>query len=209
MAACPKYVTSISSTENIGDSLVKINNNFWNLKEAICGIKKTLDDRVQIRTFFYYGPNSSSDSTSGMQNNVTSRPSNIRIENFVNQASQLNLPSMSDPGDIAFVIYQKTGFLIQQAIRVTSGTVNVQGTSAGSAVTTNTNVPIFNPPLTKTVAWSTTSPDQFANFSPAFIIWRLTYNGILYKTDSGFPKFSQAETASTTNWNNPLAWSTY
>jgi hypothetical protein len=42
-----------------------------------------------------------------------------------------------------------------------------------------------------------------------FIIWKLTYNGSLYKTDSGFPKFSQAETLSTPNWNNPLAWSQY
>lgn len=209
MARCPRYITPISNTENIGDSLVKINNNFWNLKEALCGIKKTLDDTVQVRTFFYYGPNSSADSTSGMQNNIASRPSNATIENFVNSFSQLSLPSVSDINDVAYVIYQKTGFLIQEAVRVTSGTVPVQGTSPGSAVTTSTNVPIYNPPLTKIVPWSTTSPDRFATFSPVFVIWRLTYNGTEYITDSNFPKYSQAETASTPNWNNPLAWATY
>ena len=207
MARCPRYITPISNTENVGDSLVKINNNFWNLKEALCGIIKTLDDTVQVRTFFYYGPNSSSDSTSGMQNNIASRPSNTTIENFVN--NELSLPSMSDIDDIAYVIFQKTGFLIQEAVRLTSGTVNVPGTSPGSAGTTNTNVPIYNPPLTKVVPWSTTSPDRFATFSPAFVIWKLTYNGTSYIIDTGFPKFSQAETSSTPNWNNPLAWSTY
>lgn len=209
MAACPRYITEINNTENVGDSLVKLNNNFWNLKEAICDIKKTLDDTVQVRTFFYYGPNSSADSTSGMQNNTTSRPSNTTIEAFVNSPTQLNLPTISDTNDIAYVIYQKTGYLVKQATRQTSGSVPVIGTSPGSASTTNTNVPIYNPPLTKPGTWSTTTPDSYTIFSPVFIIWKLTYNGTAYKTDSGFPKFSQAETLSTPNWNNPVAWSQF
>jgi hypothetical protein len=210
MATCPRYITPITNSENVGDSLIKINNNFWNLKEALCGIVKTLDDTVRVRTFFYYGPNSPNDPNSMavlMREGQASRPANITIETFIN--TELNLPSISDVNDVAYVIYQKTGFLMQQAIRTTSGTVPVPGTSAGGAVTTNTNVPIYNPPLTKNVPWSTTTPDRYGIFSPAFIIWRLTYKFGLYFTDPGFPKFSQAETASTPNWNNPLAWSAY
>jgi hypothetical protein len=209
MARYPRYVTEINNTESVGDSLVKINNNFWNLKTGLCDLIKQIDDIVQVRTFFYYGPNSSSDSTSGMQNNITSRPSNATIESFVNSSAQLNLPAVSQTNDIAWVIYQKTGYLMKQAVRVTSGTVSVVGTSAGAAVTTNTNVPIYNPPLTKQGPWSTRTPDLYTNYSPAYIIWKLTYNGTRYSTDTGFPKFSQAETISTTNWNQPQNWSQY
>jgi hypothetical protein len=205
----PQYVEPINLTENIGDSLVKINNNFWNIKEGLCEIKKRIEDSIEVRTFFYYGPNSSADSTSGMQDNITSRPSNSTIENFVNQAEQLNVPAISKRNDVVYIIYQKTGYLTQQATRITSGTVPVLGTSPGSAVTTSTNEPIFNPPLIKDGAWSTTSPDRFNVYSPAFIIWRLTFNGIVYRTDNTFPKFSQAETLSTPNWNNPRAWTNY
>jgi hypothetical protein len=205
----PQYVEPINLTENIGDSLVKINNNFWNINEGLCEVKKRIEDTVQVRTFFYYGPNSSADSTSGMQNNITSRPSNLTIENFVNQVGQLNVPAISKKNDIVYVIYQKTGYLAQQATRATSGTVPVLGTSPGSATTTSTNVPIFNPPLIKQGPWSTTSPDRFNVYSPAFIIWRLTFNGAVYKTDNTFPKFSQAETVSTPNWNNPRTWTNY
>ncbi len=205
----PQFVETIGRSENIGDSLVKINNNFWNLNQGLCDLKERIDSTVQVRTFFYYGPNSSADSTSGMQNNITSRPSNQTIENFVNQTNQLNVPAISKKNDVAYVIYQKTGFLAQQATRVTSGTVDVLGTSPGAATTTSTNVPIFNPPLIKTIPWSTTSPDRFNVYSPAFIIWRLTFNGNIYSTDNTFPKFSQAETISTPNWNNPRAWTNY
>lgn len=114
MSDCPVNVDLISSDEYIGSSLTKINNNFATLLSGACDIEKRVDNRVNIRTFFYYGPNSASDATSGMANNSASRPSDTRIENFVNQASQLNLPSISEPGDIAYVIYQKTGWYKQQ-----------------------------------------------------------------------------------------------
>jgi hypothetical protein len=39
-----------------------------------------------------------------------SRPSNMTIEAFVNSPSQLNVPSISNVGDISYVVYQKTGF---------------------------------------------------------------------------------------------------
>lgn len=210
MATYPLYVDPIRFTENVGDSLIKINNNFKNLEDGYCALKKQIDDIVQIRTFFYYGPNAQADSTSGMQNYQTSRPSNTRIAQFVNDSGQLNLPSMSDPGDIAFVVYQKTGFLAQQAVRTTSGYLPVLGTRPGSAGVSTTNDPIYNPPLTKYAAWSTTTPDLFNLFSPAYVIWRLTANqNNQYIMDAGWPRFSQAETLSTPNWNQPWKWAKY
>jgi hypothetical protein len=193
MATYPLYVDRINSTENVGDSLITLNNNFKNLEDGYCALKKQIDDKVQIRTFFYYGPNSETDSTSGMQHNTASRPSNGRITSFVNDPGQLNLPTMSDPGDIAYVIYQKTGYISSQAVRTTSG-----------------YVPVRSGALVKYAAWSTTSPDRFNLFSPVYIIWRLTANSNKqYIIDRGWPRFSQAETLSTPNWNQPWKWSKY
>jgi hypothetical protein len=206
----PQYVEPINLTENVGDSLIKINNNFENLKRGYCDLKQQIDDIVQIRTFFYFGPNAQADSTSGMQNYTTSRPSNFTIQTFVNDGSQLNLPSMSDPGDIAFVVYQKTGYLSQQAVRTTSGYVPVLGTSAAGAGVSTSNDPIYNPPLLKYAAWSTTTPDRYNLFSPAYVIWRLTAGqNKTYTVDSGWPKFTQAETLTTPNWNQPWKWAKY
>lgn len=214
MATCPRYVETIGVSENVGDSLIKINNNFKNLEEGFCKLKKQIDSIIQIRTFFYYGPNSTTDSTSGMQDNVTSRPSNTTIENFINSSSQLNLPQISRKGDIAYVIYQKTGYLSREATRQVSGTVTVPGTQAVITGTfTAGNGQVFpagqTVNITKTAAWSTTSPDRYNVYSPVFFIWRLNYNGIRYTTEGGFPKISQAETLSTTNWNNPRLWAKY
>jgi hypothetical protein len=125
MSECPVNVDLISSDEYIGDSLVKINNNFSSLLTDACNVEKRVDDRVNIRTFFYYGPNSASDATSGMDDNTASRPSDVRIENFVNDSSQLNLPPISEPGDIAYVIYQKTGWYKQQDSYYQSGVGSV------------------------------------------------------------------------------------
>jgi hypothetical protein len=196
MPACKKYVSFIDPFENIGDSLIKINNNFYNLKEVLLRIKANFESIVRVRTFFYYGMNSDIDATNGMQNNSVSRPSNIRIEDFCNSSSQLNLPRDSKRGDIAYVIYQKTGYLSQEATRITTGTINVCGSYGGQTQCRN-------------VGWRTTSPDYFTTYSPAFVIWKLLFNGTKYTVDVGFPKYSQAETISTPNWMNPRAWSTY
>lgn len=195
MANCPKYTSRINRSERIGDSLIKINNNFFNLKTELCNFHERLDSLVEVRTFFYYGPNASADATSGMQNETTSRPSNSTIENFVNSSQQLNLPSYSKAGDIAFIIYQKTGYLSRDAVRTKSGTVTVvaPGSREGS----------------KIVGWSTTAPDTYNVYSPVFVIWKLIYNGARYTTEIGFPKFSQAETISTPNWNKPQNWTQY
>lgn len=113
MATCTTDVTLISEDEYIGDSLTKINQNFQNLQTSTCDLKNKLDEQIQIRTFFYYGPNTPSDpqdGTAGMDNNTLTRPSDATIQSFVNSVSGLNLKPVSETGDIAYVIYQKTGW---------------------------------------------------------------------------------------------------
>lgn len=129
MATCTTDVTLISDDEYIGDSLTKINQNFQNLQASTCELKNKLDEQIQIRTFFYYGPNTPSDpqdGTAGMDNNALTRPSNTTIQSFVNSVSGLNLKQVSESGDIAYVIYQKTGWYtppVTEYIREGSGQV--------------------------------------------------------------------------------------
>ena len=47
-----KYIAPIRNTERIGDSLIKINNNFENLKTALCEVETKFDSTVTTRTFF-------------------------------------------------------------------------------------------------------------------------------------------------------------
>lgn len=113
MSTCNTDVTLIKSDEYIGDSLSTINQNFENLQNSVCDLSKKVDKQVNIRTFFYYGPNTPSDpqdGTAGMDNNNISRPSDITIQNFVNSPDLLNLKPISKTGDITYVIYQKTGW---------------------------------------------------------------------------------------------------
>jgi hypothetical protein len=58
-------------------------------------------------------------------------------------------------------------------------------------------------------SWSTKIDDTYNFYAPTFVIYRLTYNGTSYIGDSGFPKFTQASTASTNLWKNPELWTTY
>ena len=193
MATCPVYISKINPAENIGDSLLKLNNNFYNLKEELCLIKDKLDKTVKVRTFFYYGPNIANDPTSGMNDGTASRPSNTTIENFVNRPDSLNLPIYSQKNDLVYVIYQKTGFYQNSVTRTTSGTVQTARVIG----------------FQTTVAWSTTTPERFDTYSPVFIIWLLNYDGNKYSVMNGYPKFSQAQTLSSPNWNNPTSWSQY
>ncbi len=57
--------------------------------------------------------------------------------------------------------------------------------------------------------WTANINDTYLQYAPIFVIYRLTYNGVQYLSDSGYPKFSRGTTASTINWNNPQLWSTY
>lgn len=179
MAVCDTLdVRTIFDNECLSDSLTKINNNFLNLQTALCDIKAKADVRVEVRTFFYYGPNGDTNPGDGMQDNQTSRPSDLTIQAFVNSPTQLSLPSFSKPGDIAYVIYQKTGFLNNQLAGI-----NTDYTFG------NVTVDIFN------------------NFAPVFIIWKLTSNPKnIYLVDSGFPKFTRAQTSNTTASLNPQTW---
>lgn len=118
MSTCTTEIDLISEDEYIGESLPKINKNFSNLQASACDLKEKVDKQINIRTFFYYGPNTPAnpqDGTAGMDNNQLSRPSDATIQNFVNAADQLNLKPLSDKGDIAYVIYQKTGWYVPPA----------------------------------------------------------------------------------------------
>lgn len=199
--ACPQYVRNISPTEKIGNSLVKINDNFVNLNQGLCDIKSKLDSVVTVRTFFYYGPNTATqpDPTSNMQDNVASYPKNSTIEQFINGSTpnNLNIPSLSKENDQVYVIYQKTGIYLQTSRRQSTTTFSVR---------------IISRYETRTETFYTN--DQHTIHSPLFVIWKLVAKksntgSLAYQVESGFPKFSQAETLSTPNWNNPTLWSEF
>lgn len=202
--ACPQYIAPIRNSERIGNSLVKINNNFANLQSAFCELYDKASSIVRVRTFFYYGPNSSADPTSGMQDNKASYPSNTTIESFVNSSSQLNVPTISRAGDIAYIIYQKTGYYSRSASKLYSGSLIVD---------TNSNIATEK---YKTVSYTQDNatqgkaPDTYNVFSPVFVIWKLTaQSNKIYKVETGFPKFTQAETLANSNWDKPKLWTTY
>lgn len=112
MITCNTNVDIIFENENIGDSLPKINNNFAKLEQLSDTIRNEINLSKNVRTFFYYGPNAPAgdNGTTGMDNNNTSRPSNITIQNFVNSSLGLNSSALSKSGDIVYVVYQKTGW---------------------------------------------------------------------------------------------------
>lgn len=222
---CQTNVELIYGSENIGDSLTKINNNFEVLKNTACGIEKQLDDIVNVRTFFYYGPNSATDSESGVNSGNLTLPSTTTIQNFVNQSNGLNLPSFSEVGDIAYVIYQKTGWYTNanRYYRSGSGTVSytrpvqeqrtrterVRRIGIGWKSRTVTYWVTVYQTFYAGYSWSADINDSYNVYSPVFVIYRLTYNGSSYNMDVGFPKFTRSSTNSTLNWNNPATWSTY
>lgn len=122
---CETNIDEIFDNECLSDSLLKINNNFLNLENSICELRQRVDSQVDVRTFFYYGPNAANNPASGMVDGATSRPSNITIQTFVNSPSELDLPAISKPGDVAYVIYQKTGFLSSTNFGARGGAVVV------------------------------------------------------------------------------------
>jgi hypothetical protein len=121
MIQCETNIDLIIDSENIGDSLPKINNNFENLESLAKNIRNEINISKNVRTFFYYGPNApANDSgTSGMNNNTTTRPSNTTIQNFINNSLGLSAPDLSKTGDIVYVIYQKTGWYAPDPITYT------------------------------------------------------------------------------------------
>lgn len=169
----------IYDNECLGDSLSKINNNFLNLETSLSALRARTDNKVEVRTFFYYGPNAQSDPRSGMADNQTSRPSDMTIMAFVNSPAALNLPTISKLNDVAYVIYQKTGFL-------------------------NSNLTS----ITTDYTFGNVTTDVFNQFAPTFVIWKLTCQASrFYTIDAGFPKITRAQTDGNVNtWNQPQLW---
>lgn len=186
MALCDNIIQTIENTECLTDSLAKINSNFTNLQTTYCSLKTLFDQNIQVRTFFYYGPNSDVDARSGMNNEKASRPSPEVITAFVNSPTQLNLPAISKLNDIAYVIYQKTGF--QYSLSAT------------------------NPDITTSYNWDSVPAEDELNYSfaPVLIIWRLVYDGMYYTISTGFPKYHGEMTDNNeTQWDKPQLWSTF
>jgi hypothetical protein len=230
---CPTVpVELIKETEYIGDSLTKINENFESLRQGACLAENLLENIVSVRTFFYYGPNAPVNITVGANDysndNAASRPSNATIETFVNSTSGLNLNPISEPGDITYVIYQKTGWYSGQSDFVRSGKGTVPYTYSytvtypvyrkiGIAHGKGKTVLVGWVTETKYAtayagySWSRNLSDQYNYYSPSYIIYKLVYNGAQYNavTDSSWPKFVRSQTGSIINWNNPKSWSTY
>ncbi len=180
-------ITLIEETECLFDSLNTINTNFKNISDVICDLKNRVDAIKMIRTFFYYGANAQTSAQSDMDTNEISRPSNTRIENFINLPEQLNLPNISELNDIAYVIYQKTGYL------------NNRGT--GPNITTNFRTTGLQIDQTNN------------NFAPIFFIWQLNCvkedNKLIYRVSNGWPKIHRTETSNSVNFNQPQNWVTY
>ena len=219
--ACNTLLKNISNDECLGKSLPKINSNFNTLQTILWSLRERADSRVEVRTFFYYGPNSAgpagsksgslnpakgvsqaagnSPATSGMDDGKTSRPSNLTIQAFINSSSQINLPSISKPGDVAYVIFQKTGFSSNIPPNLSAFKNSTRITTEQLATTSTTNI------------------DINVDISPVFIIWKLTCSQRLsYLVDQGFPKFHRAQTENKErtvtsrnepqNWNQPQNW---
>jgi hypothetical protein len=242
MSECTN-IQLIYDTEFIGNSLPKINTNFRLLSGTACQIHQLLEARVNIRTFFYYGPNSPNNATEF--DNQQSRPSNQTIERFIN--NEIQLPAISDDGDYAWVIYQRTGWrnIIQEVPRSGSGQASytrLETFFEQQTRTVSTQVPVYETisigrrgqikawntvysqetitvPIERPVtywapyAWSVSIPDQFREYAPIFVIYKLRYNGntrtYSMLTGEGFPKYTRAATASTDSWNQPELWNIY
>lgn len=220
MATTCDTVDLIQPTENIGASLTKINTNFNTLKNIACDIENLLQNTVNVRTFFYYGPNSATSSSSGVDDNIASYPSNSLIQNFVN--ADLSLPAISEDNDIAYVIYQKTGWTTNNILTQRSGsgkvpysrTVQVPqyrriGINWGKGLTVFTGYANVTQTFYAPYNWSININDQYINYAPVYILYKLVQQNSVYVVQNNFPKFIRATTASSINWNNPMTWSIY
>jgi hypothetical protein len=181
--ACPRLIKRIRNTQNIGDSLLILNNNFYTLDTFLCEQKQRVESIVEIRTFFYYGPNPGPDPAStNMRDGQTNRPSNTTIENFVNSTNELNLAEASKQFDQVNIIYQKTGFKQNQSLKIVSGTAIATYPTIG---------------ISQNVPWSTSVSDIFNIYIPTFFIWKLVHNGQRYVMLGGYPKIVHSYDAST------------
>jgi len=191
MSGCnSNSISLIEETECLSESINTINSNFLSLSATTCQLKQRVEAIKMVRTFFYYGPNSQANSRSLMGYNQLSRPSDQRIFGFVNSSNFLDLPKISYPGDIVYVIYQKTGFRNNQRLGISTDFRFTDGSFTG---------------------------DINNRFSPTFFVWKLVYEerpeirpGSFYYISGNWPKIHRAETdLNNSNWNQPQNWSNY
>ena len=230
MSECTN-IEIIYDNEYIGDSLPKINTNFQLLSGAACHLSQLLDTRVNVRTFFYYGPNQPNGATEFEEDEQELKPTPVTIQNFIN--SGLNLPLISEEGDIAWVIYQRTGWrnLSQEYERSGSGSIpftrieqetiqvpvpvyeTISIGRKGRFLRYNYVPRIIFKPVTYSApfSWNISVSDLFREYAPIFALYKLEYssNSNTYSVLNGFPKYTRAVTASTNDWNKPELWNTY
>jgi hypothetical protein len=125
-----------------------------------------------------------------MGHNQVSRPSDERIFNFVNSSEFLDLPKISYPGDVVYVIYQKTGFKNNLLLNIDTS-----------------------------YRFGNRTGEKNNRFSPTFFVWKLIFEekqdirpGNFYYITGDWPKIHRAETddgKNNTNWNQPQNWSDY
>ena len=228
MLACTDYINVIPLEQCLVNSLSTINTNFVNLETITYDLQDRIGKLKQTRTFFYYGPNSGNSARSGMDNNSISRPSDLTIQAFVNDVQNLNLPSISQTGDAAYVIYQKTGFnsestagippeFVFESLTNTWTASNLVGTGETASTQGGTGwIKLPNGAWTSAATRSVVAGQSIANYSttnttgnvtseilnsfaPILVIWRLTYDGTRYLVDLNFPKFTRAQTLGTEN----------
>jgi hypothetical protein len=218
-------VQLISDSEYIGDSLNKINTNFGLLSATACQLQQQYNSYRNIRTFFYYGPNAPTDSSEGTYNENTNLayPSTSTITRFVTGSDGLDLLPSSKTGDVAWVVYQKTGWASQNAVysRIMSGEVpytahrqraltRVIGIGIGRGGSYTVVIGYTYDPYTAQQPWTDTATimDSYNQYAPAFVLYKLIHNGTTYVMD-GNPRFTRAQTASTDTWIFPELWNTY
>ena len=102
----PNNIKIINESECLSESVNTINSNFANLSAIACSLKERIDAIRLSRTFFYYGPNSNIVAYNDIDNTI---PSDFTITTFVNSPQELDLQSVSRPGDIVYIVHQKTG----------------------------------------------------------------------------------------------------
>lgn len=116
MSACVTNIRIINETECLSESLNTINTNFETLSSITCELKERVESIRMSRTFYYYGPNSDIISYTEENNQL---PSDFTISTFVNSPNELDLHSISYPGDIVYIVYQRTGVtLLRNNVKV-------------------------------------------------------------------------------------------
>ena len=204
-----KNLQFISEDDYIGTSLSAINTNFVQLTGLACEVQKLLDtNATNIRTFFYYGPNSPT-STTERDSEIT-RPSSLTIERFVNSEDGLNLIPISRNGDYAWVIYQRTGWNSQKI----STTRSDSGTAYVSVRIRRIGRLIGRATFGANWSVSRSRDDTIDENIPIFVLYKLSFNGTQYKMipsqpNNRNPLYVRSTTASTVDWDNPQNWGQY